>query len=133
MAAPADYAVLALLLCGVPTLAAWAAASLIHRTSPRKAFDGEVGSRRVLPGVVSAVVALIVAAGSVVLADGRVHDAMILGLSSAVATTIVVLLFCRRRVPGRCVQCGYDIRGSLAFGRCPECGTSFLGGQPRTI
>jgi hypothetical protein len=27
------------------------------------------------------------------------------------------------RGPGVCRKCGYDIRGSLAFHRCPECGT----------
>lgn len=24
-----------------------------------------------------------------------------------------------------CLACGYDLRGSLDFGRCPECGTAF--------
>jgi len=24
-----------------------------------------------------------------------------------------------------CLKCGYDLRGSRAEGRCPECGTKF--------
>lgn len=28
-------------------------------------------------------------------------------------------------IPRTCLRCGYDLRGSLEFGRCPECGTSF--------
>jgi hypothetical protein len=28
----------------------------------------------------------------------------------------------RRRAEGRCVNCGYDLRGSVVGGRCPECG-----------
>lgn len=30
--------------------------------------------------------------------------------------------------PTRCVHCGYDLRGSLESGRCPECGERFLAG-----
>lgn len=28
--------------------------------------------------------------------------------------------------PGLCHRCGYDLRASLEFGRCPECGTEFV-------
>lgn len=31
-----------------------------------------------------------------------------------------------RGAQGRCDQCGYDLRGSVEFGRCPECGTPIL-------
>ena len=30
--------------------------------------------------------------------------------------------FDRRRQEGRCVACGYDLRGSPSARRCPECG-----------
>lgn len=30
-----------------------------------------------------------------------------------------------RRRRGRCQHCGYDLRGSIEMGRCPECGTPF--------
>ena len=30
-----------------------------------------------------------------------------------------------RRKHGLCLRCGYDLRGSLEAGRCPECGTGF--------
>lgn len=29
----------------------------------------------------------------------------------------------RRAVPGHCLECGYDLRGSIGSERCPECGT----------
>ena len=36
----------------------------------------------------------------------------------------------RRRHPGCCSNCGYDLRGN-DFGRCPECGTRFVvSGRP---
>ena len=128
-----EYVRLALLLCGVPTLAAWAMASLVHRNSPRKAFDGYADSRRALPGVASAVIAFFLATPAVLFVGERAHDAVILGLSSALATAVVVLVFCPRRAPGRCVQCGYDVRGSRAFGRCPECGTPFLARSEQAV
>lgn len=31
----------------------------------------------------------------------------------------------RRRQGGCCVDCGYDLRGHVASGKCPECGSSF--------
>ena len=34
----------------------------------------------------------------------------------------------RRRKGGLCLRCGYDLRGSLEAGRCPECGTGFDAG-----
>lgn len=36
---------------------------------------------------------------------------------------ILVFSFCRRPRPGFCRKCHYDLTASLAFGRCPECGT----------
>ena len=37
---------------------------------------------------------------------------------------LVRRLVARRRRPGHCVKCGYDLRG-LPEPRCPECGTGF--------
>ncbi len=34
-----------------------------------------------------------------------------------------------RRRPGHCVECGYNLTGNTA-GRCPECGTAFIGSAP---
>lgn len=32
----------------------------------------------------------------------------------------------RRRLPGHCKKCGYDLRGNVS-GRCPECGDAAKG------
>jgi hypothetical protein len=35
---------------------------------------------------------------------------------------------CRRRSPGHCQQCGYNLTGNVS-GRCPECGDSIEAGR----
>ncbi len=46
-------------------------------------------------------------------------------------------VFCTPPAPsGLCEKCGYDLRASYAFGRCPECGTPILvpfGGEAVTM
>lgn len=44
------------------------------------------------------------------------------------AWTLIWAWFWRPKWPAsepHCEKCGYDLRGSLEFGRCPECGTAF--------
>jgi hypothetical protein len=57
----------------------------------------------------------------VILADRFVNDSLTM-FSSGALGTILSLLFCARVKPGLCARCQYDIRSSLEFGRCPECG-----------
>jgi len=54
-----------------------------------------------------------------------------LGMMSIVALVPFAITFgtllkriMRSRLPGACVQCGYNLRG-LTEPRCPECGTPF--------
>lgn len=53
------------------------------------------------------------------------------GMALAGATFVLASIFVHFRYPqvweaaGVCRHCGYDIRASLEFGRCPECGDMF--------
>lgn len=119
---------LPLVIVAVPTLAALATATLIHRWRPRKLFD-PAANRPIAAfvlGATAAAISLVVLPLAIALGklDDLLGDAPLMALCSAWASLIVLLaLTCRRR-PGLCLACDYDIRGSLAAGRCPECGTA---------
>lgn len=42
----------------------------------------------------------------------------------AVATAVRLITLVRRRRGGRCIRCGYDLRGIAAGTACPECGSA---------
>jgi len=119
---------LPLVIVAVPTLAALATATFIHRWRPRKIFD-PAAKRPIaafLLGAASAAGALVVLPLAIALGklDDMLGDALLMALCSAWATLIVLLALTRRRHAGLCIACDYDIRGSLSAGRCPECGTA---------
>ena len=63
--------------------------------------------------------------------DDRVFELLGVAPVLFVAAAFVAwrTLPCIRSVPGMCRFCGYDLRGSVEFGRCPECGRSFESGS----
>lgn len=125
---PLHYAGWFFSLCAVPTLLAGGTARSIQYLSPRRALgDGTTGDGRpMLVGVTSAVCSVVVASLLMVLFADAVPGSVTLAATTTLCTSIVVGLSCRRHQPGRCGRCGYDISGSLPFGRCPECGGSLM-------
>ncbi len=125
---PLRYVVWFVSLCVLPTGFAGGTARAIQYLSPRRALgDGWTGDGRpMLVGVTAAVCSVVVASLLMVLFADTVPGSVTLAATTISCTSIVVGLSCRRRQPGRCGCCGYDIAGSLPFGRCPECGESLM-------
>jgi hypothetical protein len=48
----------------------------------------------------------------------------------AIPTAILWWLDRRRRLPGHCRRCGYNLTGNVS-GRCPECGTRLTECTPK--
>ena len=123
------FVALAVVLCAAPVLISWFTARVTHQLSPRRMLDATLGSRfgpRVL-GILAGTLALVGTAVALHLLGPMEHDGVILAANAALGTFVVVRLFSRRRQPGRCIRCAYDISASLDFGRCPECGTGLSG------
>jgi len=115
---------IALQFCLIPTLASASIALLIHTLRPRRLFDSPTSQslKPILLGIVTGLTSL----GSVLLALSplgiNANDTLILISSSVGVTFIILMLFGGCRQCGHCRRCGYDIRMSLEFGRCPDCG-----------
>lgn len=111
-------------LCAAPTLSASATAEFLQHLRRRALFHRDAG-RTLAPiiyGLVAAAVTVVIAALAFVWLSPRTGDVLIL-VTSAALSAAIVLFCCRKRRPGRCVRCDYDVSHSLDFGRCPECGT----------
>ena len=123
------FVTLAVVLCAAPVLVAWVAAGVTHGLSPRRMFDATLGSQfgpRAL-GILAAMLALVGTAAGLLLLGPTEHDGVILTANAVLGTFVVVRFLGRRRQPGRCIRCAYDISASLEFGRCPECGAGLSG------
>lgn len=105
-----------------PALFAWLMAWFIQLRSPRIFLMSGRGMPALIRGLLAGGISLVLTAGGIVVIRGPdFPDILILVLSSSVATCLIVLLSPRIRA-GLCARCRYDIRASLEFGRCPECG-----------
>ena len=73
------------------------------------------------------VVALTLALGlGTAIADGMITLMVLSALSFCGVCALAASLVPKVTTdPGKCQGCGYDLRGSLESGRCPECGRSF--------
>ena len=119
---------LGLALLGWPVLSATAAAAFINTRRPRLVFDRRAG-RRLKPVVLGALTGLLcisIAAILLVWIDRFASDELVFAGSAALAALAVVGPL-RTSRPGACIACGYDIRASIGFGRCPECGLQIAG------
>jgi hypothetical protein len=110
----------------VPVLAIWLVAELTNAVSPRRLFEGRVRAlwRRLVAGGIAGALGACAGVVTLALLDSELSDALLMGLTAAAAGAMVVLPM-RRRRPGRCVHCDYDLAGSMLLRgepRCPECG-----------
>jgi len=119
-----DYTLLMFRLICAPLFGTAGVVVLLQQFRPRKVLDR---SRQgtFMPfayGAVAAMLAVGVASVPIAYSNGSFFDAISLGVCSAMATAVILLVGSRRRRPGCCLGCGFDIRASIDFGRCPECG-----------
>lgn len=118
---PSEVVMLIILLVVIPAATIWVTANfveLIRRAPVVRCSDRP--RIRLLAGIVTGLLSL---AGVMnVLADfPSLPDGVVVAACTLLSSTIVLFILPRQR-PGRCRGCGYDIRGSLCVGRCPECG-----------
>lgn len=117
-----------LALLAWPLLSASATAALVNVRRPRLVFDRRAG-RRLQPfalGVLTGLLGIVLAALLIIWVDDYAPDGLIFAASSALAALAVVAPL-RAARPGLCIACGYDLRASIDFGRCPECGLQLVG------
>lgn len=111
----------------LPVGLAWGVHEAFAIVRPRRVFDLRVRrhARAVFCGVVAGLLSMATALVLLAWVEPLVSDwwmgdvAMIGG--SAVMWSAIVLAVLRPVRRGRCVACGYDMRG-VPGGRCPECG-----------
>ena len=118
---------LPVLLVALPVLVSWIVAECLHHLRPRRLF---IGARRgsgvlVACGVATALFAFTLAALGLAFLDSMVADGVIICAAFAVAT-VPALCVLRRHRPGRCVYCGYDLRGTSLRSACTECGAELM-------
>lgn len=142
-----DWLALILLLLATPMLSAILAVALVHGRRPRRWLQpGLPGRKRAFAlGLSAGLLALLLASVALFANDlyvesepwaqqswleryydrPRAPEVAILAIATFLAALLTLWLMPRPR-PGRCRQCGYDIRYSLASARCPECGAPLL-------
>ena len=109
-----------------PTCCAAVVISVWHEKSPRKIFLQVSSStpRLVLSGLLVGILGWGMTLGGILALDSFVPDGLTIGCSFVLATALALWRM-RPPAPGHCMKCDYDLRTSLEFGRCPECGLAF--------
>jgi hypothetical protein len=80
----------------------------------------------------AAIVGVILLTSGVIYLGDRMADGLLVAGSFGLGAWVLLMLM-RRVQPGYCRACGFDVRGSLASGRCPECGRSFYSYGPSSV
>lgn len=117
---------LAMTLVVFPTCCAAVVISVWQEKRPRKVFLQVSSStpKLLLAGFLVGALGWAMTLGGIIGLDSFVPDGVTIGSSFAFATALALWLM-RPPVPGHCLSCDYDLRTSLEFGRCPECGLAF--------
>lgn len=111
------------LLVIVPAGTAWAGATLFDTWRPRTLLNAAPRALACnILGLLGGSLAAAGVTGLVWVIDRPLIQASTLVWGPACITVLLSWVSSRRLRPGRCVACGYDIRGSLSGGVCPECG-----------
>ena len=114
---------LAMVLVVAPGFSALATCAIVHHWAPRWILEPAAPHlRQLFCGAAAALLSIVGATSILIFIDGRVPGALLLTGTSSAATFVTLMVFSRRCRPGHCLTCGYDVRVSLNFGRCPECG-----------
>ncbi|OWY70714.1 hypothetical protein B7486_14000 [cyanobacterium TDX16] len=116
----------AMVLVIFPTCCAAVVISVWHERSPRKVFLQVSSStpQLVLSGLLVGILGWGMTLGGILALDSFVPDGLTIGCSFVLATALALWRM-RPPAPGHCMKCDYDLRTSLEFGRCPECGLAF--------
>lgn len=117
----AGQLVVSLAVC--PLLSAILCIRWMQFLRPMRMFapSGESATFQVTYGMVAGGLAILISLFSVALLDHALPDYAITSLSTSIAC-VIVLRATRPIRPGLCIRCEYDLRRSLDYGRCPECG-----------
>jgi hypothetical protein len=114
---------LAILFLFSPLFSAWVTVGVAKYFRQSRLFDTKSPpkSRQLFCGITAGILSMLIAGCGAILFDRQQNDTVIVVLSTILGTSIVIRLS-RTIRPGHCARCDYDLRSSIDFGRCPECG-----------
>lgn len=114
---------LATLFVFAPLLSAWFTIGIAKYFRPSTLFDAKSppSMAQLVRGFLAGLLSMALAVCATALFDSYVSDMAIMILSS-ICGTLAATCFSSKFRPGHCARCDYDLRTSIAFGRCPECG-----------
>lgn len=111
----------------VPLICATATASVCHHLRPRRLLDRHRRGwlRPLVSGAVSGCVMLLAAGAIAYATPAKLPADLLLGALTIPCVWLSLLERTPKYSGFLCRTCRYDLRGSIAAGRCPECGLEF--------